>query len=1007
VDNLAWTASDGTECDDGDFCTVGDACMGGQCKGLLPNPCDDGNYCTDDGCDPALGCTHEPNDRPCSDGNPCTVGDFCDKYKCWPGPTIVVCDDKNPCTDDSCDPSVGCVHTPNTNPCDDGDVCTIGDKCGEGVCQPGPDGPNCADTNPCTDDYCHPKIGCQHANNEAECNDGNPCTDGDQCTFGQCIAGPGQPNCHDDNPCTSDFCDPTLGGCAHKPINGPCDDGDPCTLGDYCDAGQCHKGGGHVDCDDGNLCTMDTCDPSGACVHLPVGLPCDDGNPCTLDDVCVDGACAPGPTPLVCANDNPCTDDYCDPALGCVHAPNANTCTDNNACTVGDHCAGSTCLPGDAIFTCDDGNPCTTDVCKPDQGCVFEPSNGTPCDDGDPCSFDDSCVDGVCKGTQSPCDDGNDCTQDYCLPGGDCDHMLLDTPQCKPTIVVTYPPRGAMIKGPPDEVVVTGMVTSTGGAITEFLINDQNVPVGAGGAFSYKMTPRSGTNIIRLVASNEAGGQYKAVRAYEFSHKYYPTDISNPKAAEIPNGLRVFLGPTVFDDNDTSTVDDFATIILLMIGNIDLESLIPDPLAVTSILQCTATIRAKNIKYSGPYIDLYPINGGLHARVSLTNVSMDIDANMSGFLCPSASGKVTASSIIVDVDLLVSVPSPGKAKVVIGDKSASVQGLNVSLDGVLGFLFNWLIDLFSDTIANQIEAMVVDQIDQFAPILEGALESLEFDMPLTIPPLLGSGSPVTMDLKTTLSSAQFDTSGADIGLTATVLTSKGVQYDPLGSLARSGCLSSGEQPFHFIEMNELEFGIFDDLLNQVLYSVWYGGSLEMDIGEADLPPDIGLAQFGVDDLTLHISFMLPPVLTSCTPTGKFVAQVGDIQIHATLTLLGQPLEMDAYASAEADLLLDVVNKPTGPELSFGIGSLDVVEIEIESVSGGLADAKFALTSLIEDTLLPMLFEGFTSGPLASFPIPEIDLGSLGAGFPPGTKFSFLADQIYREAGHTVLSGVVK
>ena len=102
-----------------------------------------------------------------------------------------------------------------------------------------------------------------------------------------------------------------------------------------------------------------------------------------------------------------------------------------------------------------------------------------------------------------------------------------------------------------------------------------------------------------------------------------------------------------------------------------------------------------------------------------------------------------------------------------------------------------------------------------------------------------------------------------------------------------------------------------------------------------------------------------------------------------------------------------MNNPTGPELSFGIEDLDVVEIEIESVSGGLANAKFALTQLIEDTLLPLLFEGFTGGPLASFPIPEIDLGDLGAGFPPGTKFTIEANEIYRKAGHTVLSGEVK
>ncbi len=1007
VSNVAWTPADGLPCDDGNFCTTQDTCLAGVCRGLVPNPCDDQNFCTDDSCDPKKGCVHTPNQRPCDDGDPCTVGDACLNGTCRSGPVLVLCDDHNPCTDDTCVPGQGCIHEPNDHPCDDDDVCTVGDRCVAGACASGPETLPCADTNPCTDDVCHPRLGCQHVPNEAPCDDANPCTDGDRCAYGQCLAGPGLPNCQDGNPCTADSCDPAVGGCAHEPQSGPCDDGNPCTLGDFCEAGSCKAGGVSVDCEDHNPCTLDTCGPAGDCVYVPLDLPCDDGDPCTLGDRCVDGACVPGGTPLACQDDNPCTADGCAPGEGCIHEPVANTCSDENACTVGDRCLNGVCVPGDQVFACDDGNPCTSDVCDPGAGCVFQPLDGTPCDDGQVCTSGDHCEAGACVGAQSPCDDQNACTQDLCLPGGGCDHALLDTPECKPLIEVFYPPRGAMIKGPPDQITVTGRVTSEGGPITQFLVNDSPVSLKADGTFSHPLPTRSGINILRLAATNAAGGMVKGVRAFAFSHHFYPTDPSNAKAAEIPDGLRVYLGPTVFDDNDTSTPDDFATLILLMLKGMDLAALIPDPLAQTQILQCQATIRAKNVQFKGPDLDLAPINGGLHARVRLTDISMDIQAQMSGFLCPSASGRVQAQSITVDTDLLVTVPKPGQAKVTLANEKATITGLDITLDGLLGFLFNWLVDLFEGTITAQIEQMVVAQLVQFAPVLEDALESLAIEQTLTIPPLIGSGTPVPVTVKAALSSARFDTSGADIGLTATALTKKGIPYQPLGSLARSACLLPSEPPFHFIELNEFELALFDDLVNQVLYSVWYGGALEITLGEADLPPGTPLDQYGVANLVLDVSFLLPPVLTSCTPMETFKAQVGDVRVHASMTLMGQPIEMDAYASAEAALLIDVKNTPAGAELAFGIQNIDIIEIEVESVSGGMAGAKYALAALIEDTLLPMVFEGFTGEPIASFPIPEIDLGSLGTGLPQGTTFSLEARQIYRNLGHTVVSGIVK
>ena len=306
---------EGLACDDGDACTAGEKCAQGGCGAGTPVNCSDENPCTDDSCDPAVGCIQTDNQLPCSDGNVCTLGDQCLDGKCAPG-NALACDDSNPCTDDSCDQATGCQHNPNLADCDDKDACSVGDHCKSGKCLPGGQ-QSCDDSNPCTDDWCHKATGCNHNNNSSPCEDGDVCTVMDTCKSGQCK--PGQPvNCNDENICTDDSCDPES-GCVHSHNTVVCNDGDVCSTQDICDQGVC-QGVGVLDCNDGNLCTDDSCDEAAGCVHLPNEESCDDGNACTSVDQCLAGSCKGGAAPD-CDDINPCTTDICLWDSGCAHFP--------------------------------------------------------------------------------------------------------------------------------------------------------------------------------------------------------------------------------------------------------------------------------------------------------------------------------------------------------------------------------------------------------------------------------------------------------------------------------------------------------------------------------------------------------------------------------------------------------------------------------------------------------------------------------------------------------------
>jgi MYXO-CTERM domain-containing protein len=132
----AVAVTDGGTCDDGNDCSTGDTCMAGKCKSSGGKTCpDDTNPCTTASCDPANQVCGQSNDNTqkcqtdkchqftqCANGN-CPVG------------AAIDCADANPCTKDACDPAKGCTHDPDdTATCTDNDLCTENDSCQNGKC---------------------------------------------------------------------------------------------------------------------------------------------------------------------------------------------------------------------------------------------------------------------------------------------------------------------------------------------------------------------------------------------------------------------------------------------------------------------------------------------------------------------------------------------------------------------------------------------------------------------------------------------------------------------------------------------------------------------------------------------------------------------------------------------------------------------------------------------------------------------------------------------------------
>lgn len=149
------------------------------------------------------------------------------------------------------------------------------------------------------------------------------------------------------------------------------------------------------------------------------GESCNPHDNCAINPICGDdGYCHPQRYQN-CDDGLDCTTDSCAGQGLCRHEPHSGMCV--------------VLVPGDIAASCvtegtvKSDNPCR--VCNPsvDSG-RWSPRNGGTCDDGDSCTQDDTCREGVCRGTffGNKCTDNLTCTQDLCNADGSCANPLVD-----------------------------------------------------------------------------------------------------------------------------------------------------------------------------------------------------------------------------------------------------------------------------------------------------------------------------------------------------------------------------------------------------------------------------------------------------------------------------------------------------------------------------------------------------------------------------------------------------
>ena len=565
--------------------------------------------------------------------------------------------------------------------------------------------------------------------------------------------------------------------------------------------------------------------------------------------------------------------------------------------------------------------------------------------------------------------------------GGDvaevCGRFELIVDRGGPSITVTSPLGGAQLlasEHPEGVVEVEGTVADSSGALHLF-VNGQRVDLDEAGGFTTQVSPRFGINHVEIIATDglqaveaTSGVDFIWAEAYHAAN-----DAGEQATVHFDDGMEVRIGRTFFDDGEPLERDpeatevqtvDLAGILELLLQEIDIMSQIPNPITDSDTLSLSITqVRMDNTRIDVRvtdtglelYIQLVGVRVGTSGRFSLEGTTLDltggITATASALATMTLSKAGLGAPYEVELDRVELALEQAESQFGSGEANAIFDLAESALRGVL-----------EQTLLGAIEGAFIEDLPG---TLRGVFDSLEGALNgLSFPLETGLGPAVQIDL-----AAQISTLTPEAGshVEAVLDTRVSTNAAPLFAGSRGVALSrSLEEETPFFRGSALQIGLRLGLFYGLLHTVWDAGVLEIDVFDV-LPAEIG---FLLDAAT--VSARLPPMVTEPLPfesEGNLMVTLGQLEMVAEFgdqqDIYAFNIQVGAEISvADAAIALTLQSEPT-------------ITAWVVSTSGDAPQFDAAtLRELLLTQLWPRL-EGLFSESL-SFPLPTVDLGSLGA-----------------------------
>jgi len=563
-----------------------------------------------------------------------------------------------------------------------------------------------------------------------------------------------------------------------------------------------------------------------------------------------------------------------------------------------------------------------------------------------------------------------------------------------PVIEITSPARGAMLTGM-KKVEVSGKITDAVSGVKSAKINGQDVDLDTDGSFLFVIDSVHAMNLINAEAEDNAGNSAKVIQSYLFSDKYYAAmNAPDPAKALVDEAIDIWADKNTFDDqdHDPSNLNDLSTIVEVLLLNLDWDTLIPSPATTgLNLLLATYDLYLTNISIKSVNVVITPGSGFLKLKVDLNKFHSDFKLKKTKGLGGDINGSMDADSVALNMKVYPQLGPDGQIHSDIKDVTVQLNGLSVKVG----------ISIPLDWIKGTIEKLLKDQIvKQVGPALDDALNALNMDQDFELKPFIGEGDPIKLHLKTQVQDLTFTDAGMFAGMKGSLTAPKKIEppNTSLGSMGRGTCLTGkgkGVLPQH----NKIEAGAFDDLLNQALFALWWGGMLTLDATGEDLGQD--LSQYGIKSLRIVTVPYLPPVIDGCRDDDNLYIQMGDMGVNLDLDMGGEG-HADMFLSLDAKLTLGVAVIDGKTMITFDIDKKYVkVYTQITNTTGSLKGKEAMLEGMLKTLLVDQLL-GALKDKMPGFEIPAIDLNSLMSSIPAGTTLNITPEKLERILGYSVL-----
>lgn len=590
--------------------------------------------------------------------------------------------------------------------------------------------------------------------------------------------------------------------------------------------------------------------------------------------------------------------------------------------------------------------------------------------------------------------------------------------QTRPVLTLTSPERGE-VHDVATTVTVAGTVTDNLGELESLTVNGEPVTIAPTGAFSVDLPLRYGLNLIEVVATDPGGHTATATRATEKSTEFFPMLERTLATDGVDNAAVLVMTQELVDDGDRDEpeMDDLATLFKVIVDNIDVSQFVPNPLTTFNCIGGSCTLAFSGISYSASQLALTLQHGRIHMHVGFDDFAATITLFAPCSFCSSdpqpLPGSATASRVTLDTDIVVSVVN---GEIVASAENTVAEfsdfGVNLNdptglLQGIVDGAVTWIEQPLITGLEQLIEGLVEEQVGD---ALGGLFDALNVSQAFEIPSPVGEDQPgntVHLDLAP---------QGIDISPERLQLRLDGIAFadtpvrpfPSLGSIGHGGCATYTSLTFP--PPSPMIVGLHDSFINQLLFAVWEGGTLSLDLGPGEA--DGLISGFPIADLELSVQARLPPVFNSCPDpskqgegTARSQLQLGDLYVDAKFNL-GGPVHLVLWIQAEA--AVDVafgLNEEGGAQVALVLGDIEPLILEIVTNEGFFAGDDAAVVALLKDTLLPELLG--TVGESARFDLPAIDLGALTGAVPEGTVINLDVEGVGRDNAYLTVHGKLK